>query len=160
MRRALIAPGPGLVIAILLAGQLAGCSSLARLSSPEPSPTPAGFPGITRVLGPQGIAIDTIVSGDAGCADQGLARTAISFRASGLDQATPLALRLYRFADDEALRRRLGDLSTCATAYVTDPERFVQIVVTPYVVQGEGPLAPEFERVLTEGLRTAAADGG
>jgi hypothetical protein len=156
MRRATLVP----LIAILLGATLAGCSSIERLSSPEPSATPASFPGITRVLGPKGIFIDTIVSGDAGCADTGLAKTAISFRASGLDQPAPIALRLYRFADDAALQRRLGDLSTCAASYVTAPERFIRIVVSPYVVQGDGTLAPEFEQVLTDGLRIAATDGG
>ena len=61
MRRATLVP----LIAILLGATLAGCSSIERLSSPEPSATPASFPGITRVLGPKGIFIDTIVSGDA-----------------------------------------------------------------------------------------------
>lgn len=145
------------LVAVLLALTLvlAGC----RLAAPEPSPTPADFPGITRVLGPLGITVDTVVSGDAGCDDRELARTAISFRASGLDQAEPVPLHLYRFHDETALQEHLGEVATCARAYVADADRLEQIVAGPYVLIGEGPWAERFGATLSQGLERAAAGG-
>lgn len=143
-----------LVIATSL---LAGC---ARLANPEPRETPAAFPGITRILGYQGIAVEGIVAGDAGCSDQALAKTAISFQARGLDQTTPLAIRIYRFKNEDALQRNLGAIADCARTYVTDPETVVQIVEPPYVVMSQGPWAPEFTRTFESGLVTAATEGG
>lgn len=135
---------------------LGGC----RLAAAEPSPTPADFAGITRVLGPRGINVDSTVSGDAGCADRELARTAISFQAAGLDQPSPVPVHLYRFNDDAALQRNIGAIGTCARSYVADSSQFVEIVASPYVVVGQGPWGATFTRTLTDGLKTAASSGG
>lgn len=145
-------------VALLVGASVAlgGC----KLAEAEPSPTPADFAGLTRVIGPLGIAVDQTVSGDAGCADAALARTAISFRAGGLDQRNPVPVHLYRFNDDTALQRNIGAIGTCATAYVTDAAQFIQIVESPYVIVGQGPWGPIFTRTLTDGLRTAARSGG
>ncbi len=146
-------------IAVLLVGasvRLGGC----QLAEAEPSPTPADFAGITRVLGPLGVTVDQIVSGDAGCVNVDLARTAISFRAKGVDQPSAVPVHLYRFNDDAALQRNIGAIGTCATSYVTDPGQFVQIVASPYVIVGQGPWGPSFTKALTDGLRTAGTSGG
>lgn len=148
---------PALLLAALaLAGSLAGC----RLAASEPSPTPASFPGITRVLGVAGITTGSIVAGDPGCPDPALSKTAIAFTAVGLDQPTPVPLHLYRFADDEALGRNLSAIAACAATFVTDPEQYVQLVASPYVVVGEGPWGAAFTETLTKGLEAAASSGG
>lgn len=148
-----------LALASLLLGSavsLAGC----RLAAAEPSPTPADFAGITRVLGPHGIAVDGTVSGDAGCPDPNLARTAISFQAHGLDQPDAVVVHLYRFNDDAALQRNIGAIGACAKSFISDSSQFVQIVASPYVVVGQGPWGASFTQTLTDGLKTAAEAGG
>ena len=62
-----------------LALLLAGCNP----SAVPPSPTPADFGGITQILQTRGLTIVAVRSGDAGCPDTTLAKTAISFQASG-----------------------------------------------------------------------------
>lgn len=163
VRGATVLEVPPCVRALVLAGllsaaavSLGGC----RLAEAEPSPTPADFAGITRVLGPHGISVDATVSGDAGCADANLARTAISFQAHGLDQPNAVAVHLYRFNDDAALQRNIGAIGTCAKSYVGDSSQFVQIVASPYVVVGQGPWGASFTQTLTDGLKAAAGSGG
>ena len=81
--------------AVLLAAALVGACG--TISTTPPAPTPADFQGIASEITKRGIAIDHIVSGDAGCTDPALIPTAIGFTANGLDQADPdahLPLRL------------------------------------------------------------------
>jgi hypothetical protein len=145
----------GLLIAsvAILAG---GCGSATR----PPAPTPADFPGITRALGPLGISVTDIVSGDAGCDDAHLAPTGISFRASGLDQGTPVPMRVYIFHDDAAFRRNLDAIDACARSYVSDPAQYEKLQASPYVLVGQGPWGERFAAALRQGLETAATAGG
>lgn len=134
---------------------LAACGAATR----PPEPTPADFIGISRELGPRGIIARDIVSGDAGCDDQPLAKTAISFTASGLDQPAPVRLYLYIFRNRAAYERNLGNVDSCARSYVSDPATYEKLEVSPYVVAGQGPWATSFRATLVEALTMAAGSG-
>ena len=136
---------------------LAGCGAL---RGQTPAPTPADFEGIVANLARRGITVQHVVSGDAGCADQALARTAISFEASGAGQSTPVSVHLYSFADKEAFDRLRASIDTCARSYVTDTETFESIDAVPFVIAGQGPWTPGFEEALRAALQEAAQQGG
>jgi hypothetical protein len=136
---------------------LAGCG---RVSFTEPPATPTDFPGLTGRLNAAGIKVGDFVSGDAGCDDGDLGRTAIRFTAHGLDQASPETLYLYVFRDRDAFERNRERIGPCAAAYVTDPESFEEIEQSPYVVASQGPWAPQFEAALRRTLQQAAGTGG
>ena len=136
---------------------LTGCGSIQVTPAPA---TPTDFPGLTGRLNAVGIEVRDWVSGDPGCDDPELARTAIRFSASGLDQAEPVTMYLYVFRNREAWERNLGTVGPCAAAFVTDPGTFEQVEESPYVVAGQGPWAPEFEATLRRTLESAAGTGG
>jgi hypothetical protein len=141
----------------LVAAVLAvGCGSATR----PPSPTPADFIGITQHLGSRGVVARDIVSGDAGCEDQLLAKTAIAFTASGRDQVSPVRTYLYIFRNRDAFERNLDDVDACARSYVTDPAMYEKIAISPYVAAGQGPWAPDFKGQQTDALAVAPGTGG
>jgi hypothetical protein len=125
-----------------------------------PSPTPADFGGISQVLQNRGLTILDVVSGDAGCPGSDLSKTAISFDASGLDQAAPVHVYLYIFHDHDTFVRRSTDVGACARSYVKDPTTYESLAISPYVLSGQGPWAPGFTAQLQQGLTVAAGDGG
>ena len=89
--------------ALLLAAVfLAGCGTI---STTPPPATPTDFPGLAGRLSTAGIKAADWVSGDPGCQDPNLAKTAIRFDASGLDQAEPVTLYLYIFRNRDAFER-------------------------------------------------------
>ncbi len=104
-----------------------------------PTPTPQPFPGITGELGRVGVEVLAWTSGDAGCDDPTLSPTAIRFEAQGLDQRTPVTIRIYIFKNREAWTRRSADVEACAATWATDPATFELLQVSPYVVAGQGP---------------------
>jgi hypothetical protein len=142
-----------LLVAVLAVG---ACTT----SSVPPSPTPADFGGLSVILQGRGLTLVDVVSGDAGCPDPSLAQTAISFKASGLDQATPFEVCLYIFNNHDVFVRRSTDVGGCAASYVTDPQTYESLAISPYVLSGQGPWAPSFLAQLKAGLTTAAGDGG
>ena len=146
-----------LVLGMLLALLLVGCSGL--LESP-PVPDPEPFPGISAQLGRFGVDVASWTSGDAGCDDPTLSPTAIRFTASGLDQATPIELRIYIFRNKDAWERRLSDVDACAAAWATDPATFELVQVSPYVLAGQGPWPSGFDAAIRKGLTEAAGTGG
>jgi hypothetical protein len=146
-----------LVLAALLGVSLiAGCGVL---TTTAPAPTPADFQGIASEIVRRGIAIDHIVSGDAGCNDAVLNPTAIGLDASGLDQSEPVRLYLYIFRDREVYERLRSSIDDCARSFVSDPETFESIEASPFVLAGQGPWAPEFNATLREALTVAAGTG-
>ncbi|TME10116.1 MAG: hypothetical protein E6I65_09545 [Chloroflexi bacterium] len=145
----------GLLLAAALV--LAGCAGLLESA---PTPDPESFPEIAGQLGRFGISVSNWVSGDPGCDDQSLSPTAIRFDAEGLDQATPVVLRIYIFRNREAWDRRLADVDTCAAAWATNPATFEQLQVSPYVVAGQGPWPPAFAAALRTAITAAAGNGG
>jgi hypothetical protein len=142
---------------LLLAVSLGGCGALTV--SPPP-PAPESFPGIAGRLGQYGIDVSSWTSGDSGCEDPTLNPTAIRFTANGLDQSTPLTLRIYIFADRAAWDRRLADVDTCSGAWATDPSSFEIVQTSPYVVAGQGPWPPQFADALRKAIGVSAGTGG
>ena len=142
---------------MLLAVSLSACSGI--LQSP-PVPDPEPFPGIAGQLGRFGVDVASWTSGDDGCDDPSLSPTAIRFDASGLDQGTPVHLRIYIFRDRDAWERRLADVDACVAAWADDPATFVIVQESPYVVAGQGPWPPQFDAALRKGLKESAGTGG
>jgi len=160
-----IASGPmrdlraGVAIAslILMAALLAaGCGTI---STTPPAPTPADFQGIATELTKRGIAIEELVSGDAGCADAILVPTAIGITAKGLDQSDPVRIHVYIFRNRGSFERLRATVDTCAREFVTDPQTFETVEQSPYVLAGQGPWAPGFEAAIRAALEVAAGTG-
>jgi hypothetical protein len=150
-------PRPGVVTLILAAGLvLAGCSAF---TPQTPKPTATTFAGIVSELALVGVGVENVVSGDPGCDDQRLARTAISFDASGLDQAEPTRVHLYAFKNGTVYDELRPVVDLCARSYVLDPADYAWVDATPYVFAGPGPWAPDFEDALREAIERAAVGG-
>jgi hypothetical protein len=143
-------------VVLVVAFLVAGCGVL---TTTAPAPTPADFQGIASEIVRRGIAIDDIVSGDAGCNDPVLNPTAIGLDASGLDQAVPVRLYLYIFRNREVYERLRSSIDGCARSFVTDAETFESIESSPFVLAGQGPWAPEFKATLREALTVASGTG-
>ncbi len=139
-------------VVVLLAPVAAGCEGG---SGAEPST--ADFAGTVAELDRVHVAVSDVVSGEAGCDDQTLARTAISFDASGLDQPTPVRIHLYRFRDDAAYDRLRPEVDACARSFVTDPDAYVALDARPFVATSAGPWGPEFTDAVRSALERAAA---
>jgi len=145
------------VLGVLLVSILAGCG---LASGTPPAPTPTDFQGIAADLVQRGITIDHVVSGDAGCADPALSRTAISFRASGLDQPAPAAIHVYIFGSGDSYKKLRPAVDACARSYITDPQTFESFDASPFVVVGQGPWGDRFGAAIRAGLTEAAGAGG
>ena len=142
---------------VALALVVAACGTI---STTEPPPTPTDFAGIAGRLNAAGIKVSDWVSGDAGCTDGDLIKTAIRFEAQGLDQATPVTLYLYIFRNRDAFERNRDRIGPCAAAFVTDPDTFEEVEQSPFALASQGPWAPGFEARLRETLQAAAGTGG
>ncbi len=157
----MISPSPGrplaaVRLALLLVVTLvaAGC---ARVLETAPAPTPGDFPGIASVLGQHGIRVESIASGDAGCPDVELARTAIRFTLAGADQPTPVTARIYIFGTQAAYDKRRQSVDVCARSYITDSAQLQVVDAAPFVLVGQGPWATTFAATVKRSLREAAA---
>src|SRR6478735_233627 len=89
-------------------------SACSFVETTPPAPTPADFPDTAIQLTQRGIALDHVVSGDAGCDDKVLAPTAIAFDASGLDQPSTVRVYLYIFNNRGAPERLRATIDDCA----------------------------------------------
>lgn len=143
----------GLLFVALLA---AACS---YVETGPPVATPADFPGVAIEFQKRGLHVDDPVSGDAGCSDPVLTPTAISFKVSGMDQATPVKIYLYVFRDRATYERLRSTIDACARSYVTDPETFESVEQSPFVMAGQGPWGTAFEAALRDGIVIAAGSG-
>ena len=144
-------------LAVLVAGiLLAGCGTI---SNTPPVPTAGPFPTIAGQLSLHGIQVTAIVSGDAGCADTNLAKTAIGFDAAGLDQATPVRLHVYIFKNRATYERLRATVDACAGTFVTDPTTFESVEASPYVVAGQGPWGAAFKDNIRAAITEAAGTG-
>jgi hypothetical protein len=141
-----------------LALVLAGCGSGLDAIHGSPKATPTDFAGLTKRFSKFNLTVDTVVSGDAGCTDQGLAPMAISFTIAGLGEATPLPARLYRFRNDTSYTKLRATVDTCAAEWVTDPAALLMIDVTPYVLVMEGVTDQAFIDALRTSLYQAAGN--
>ncbi len=144
-------------LALLLAAfVVAGCSAFAPGT---PAATPTDFAGIVAELAASGIGVDHVVSGDPGCPNERLARTAISFDAVGAGQSTATRIYLYAFKDDPTYQELRSMIDECARSYVTDPNAYGAVDAPPYVFAGPGPWAPSFKDALRAALQRAAVGG-
>jgi hypothetical protein len=143
-------------VVVGMAMALAGCGMLSRT---PPAPTPAPFPGIAGQLSQHGIRVTGIVSGDAGCSDANLAKTAVGFDASGLDQATPVRVHVYIFKNRATYERLRSTIDACAAAFVSDPATFESVEMSPYVVAGQGPWGTTFKDNIRAAITEAAGTG-
>jgi hypothetical protein len=147
-RTILLAALPGVV--------LAACSAFTPTTEPA---TPTDFAGIVAELQTVGIDVNHVVSGEAGCDDQRLSRTAIGFDARGGDQSTTVRIHLYAFKDPQVYDQLLPAVDACARSYVTDAAAFESVDESPYVLAGNGPWTPAFKDALRAALRRAAVGG-
>lgn len=134
-------------------------SACGTISTTAPAPTPADFQGIATELTKRSIAIDGLVSGDAGCDDRVLIPTAIGFNAQGLDQAEPVRIHLYIFRNRASFERLRTSIDACARSFVTDAQAYETVEQSPFVLGGQGPWAPMFEAAVREALEVAAGTG-
>lgn len=146
----------GLLLAIAVAALLAACGTVSRSA---PAATPADFQGIAGDIVQRGIQISHIVSGDAGCADQNLGKTAIAFDGMGLDQATPVRVYVYIFRNRATYERLRATVDDCARSYVLDPATYESVESSPYVIAGQGPWGPSFKTNLRAAIEEAAGTG-
>jgi hypothetical protein len=135
---------------------VAACGTI---SSSGPVPSPADFQGIAGSIVQRGIRISHIVSGNGGCADQNLGKTAIAFDGVGLDQATPVRVYVYIFRNRATYERLRASVDDCARAYVTDPATYESVESSPYVIAGQGPWGPTFKTNLRAAIEEAAGTG-
>jgi hypothetical protein len=147
------APAAALLVVAVVA---AACSAF---TPQTPRPTATTFAGIVSELALAGVGVENVVAGDPGCDDQRLARTAISFDASGVDQAEPTRVYLYAFKDAKAYDELRPVVDLCARGYVTDPAAYRTVEAAPYVLAGPGPWAPDFGDALRTALERAAVGG-
>lgn len=148
--------GRHLVTVVMAAVLVAGCDSLAPGSPPA---TPTDFAGIVAELATDGIGVDHVVEGDPGCPDERLARTAISFNATGVGQSTATRVYLYAFKDATVYQALRPAIDACAKSYVVDPNAYAAVDSSPYVLAGPGPWAPAFKDALRTALQRAAVGG-
>jgi hypothetical protein len=135
---------------------LAGCGTISRT---PPVPTPADFQGIAGDIVQRGISVAHVVSGDGGCADSNLGKTAIAFDVVGLDQPTPVHVYVYIFRDRATYERLRTAVDDCARSYVTDPQTYESVETSPFVIAGQGPWGPQLKDNLRAALVEAAGTG-
>jgi hypothetical protein len=143
----------GLLVAAVL---LAGCGTI---SNTPPAATAGPFPTIAGQLSLHGIQATGIVSGDAGCPDANLAKTAIGFDAVGLDQKTSVRLHVYIFKNRATYERLRSSVDECAKSFVTDPATYESVEASPYVVAGQGPWGAAFKDNIRVAITEAAGTG-
>jgi hypothetical protein len=147
---------PIVLAAVLVCLSFAACDYDENPANPSPDSLSTSL----NVFGADGIAISNVVSGDAGCQDVNLAHDAVSFDAMGLDQTTPTRVYLYGFRDKPTFQRLSSTVDACARSYVKDPADYGSVQVSPYVLSGPGPWAPQFGDRLRDALTKAAGNGG
>jgi len=149
-------PRGGILLSAILVGLfgLVGCGFTA-----PPAPTPADFQGIAADLAKRGLQIEHVVSGDAGCDDSTLKKTAIGLDAAGLDQATPTRLYIYIFRNRASFDRLRQTVDGCAMSYATDPAAYESFEASPFVVGSAGPWAPDFKAAVRSAMTEAAGTG-
>ena len=147
-------PLPAFVVAVAIA--LGACGTISRT---PPVPTPADFGGIAGSIVQRGIQVSRVISGDAGCTDPDLEKTAIGFDAVGLDQATPVRVYVYIFRNRDTYERLRATVDGCARSYVTDPDTYESVETSPYVMSGQGPWGQQFKENLRAAITEAAGTG-
>ncbi len=140
----------------LLAALMLTTAACNALTPQTPPATPTDFAGIVAELASGGIGVENVTSGDAGCDDQRLARTAISFDAEGIDQPSLVRVYLYAFKTAAVYDELRASVDACARTYATDPATFSSVESPPYVLAGAGPWHAGFKDALRKALDRAA----
>ena len=156
MRASVVARSRVALLVALASAVVAACSAFTPTTEPA---TPTDFAGIVAELQNVGIEVDRVVSGDAGCDDQRLSRTAIGFDARGVDQPTPVRIYLYAFKDQQVYDELLPAVDACARSYVKNAADYGSVDAPPYVLAGGGPWTAAFKAALGNALRRAAVGG-
>jgi len=154
--QALVRRVPLSALVVAVAVVLGACGTISRT---PPVPTPADFGGIAGAMVQRGIQVSRVVSGDAGCNDLDLEKTAIGFDAAGLDQATPVRVYVYIFRNRDTYERLRSTIDGCARSYVTDPSTYESVETSPYVMSGQGPWGEQFKENLRAAITEAAGTG-
>ena len=149
-------PRPLAISVLASVAVVAGCGSL---TVTPPAPTPADFQGIAGDIVQRGITVSHVVSGDPGCPDPNLAKTAIAFDASGLDQKQTVRLYIYIFRNRDAYERLRSTIDGCARSYVTNADTYETVETSPYVLSGQGPWGEQFKTNLRAAIGEAAGTG-
>ena len=149
---------PGLAALVALVTLLvAACN---YVETTPPAPTPADFERHGHRVRQARPPPRQRRLGRAGLRRQGPAsRPRSRSTPSGLDQATPVRLYLYAFADRATFERLRSSIDACARTYVTDPQTFESIEESPYVIAAQGPWGTQFEATLRTALKAAAGTG-
>lgn len=147
-----------LLVLLVLSLLLHGCGTSLDALHGSPSSTPTDFAGFTQKLANHDLTVGSVVSGDAGCTDQGLAPMAISFTVAGLSVPSPAPARLYRFRNDDSYAKLRATVDACAAEWVSDPAQLLMIDASPYVLVMEGAIDAPFADALRAALREAAGD--
>ena len=149
--------GGRLSVALVAIGFAVAIAACGALTEPAPAPTPADFQGIASEIVKRGIAIDNLVSGDAGCDDKVLNPTAIGLDASGKDQDEPVRLYLY-ISGTARPGGSLGDRRVRAEIRHGPGDLRIDRS-SPFVLAGQGPWAPGSSDSLREALTVASGTG-
>jgi hypothetical protein len=99
------------------------------------------------------------VSGNGGCPDANLAKTAIAFDVVGLDQPSPVHVFVYIFRNRATYERLRATVDACARSYVTDAQTYESVETSPFVLAGQGPWGPQLKDNLRAALVEAAGTG-
>ncbi|HEX2625956.1 MAG TPA: hypothetical protein VHL56_03530 [Candidatus Limnocylindrales bacterium] len=146
-----------LAATVLAAAMLSGCGAL---TVSPPAAGPESFPELSGQLARLGVSIEDWTSGDDGCDNPTLAPTSIRFEAKGLDQPTPITLRIYIFRNRDAWEKRQPDVDACVAEWADDPSTFEIVSTSPYILAGQGPWPPGFGSAIRAALTAAAGTGG
>jgi hypothetical protein len=150
------------VCALVAAVSLAAACATGAVSSP-PLPTPGGYTEIFEAWALNGIRVHERTSGDAGCADQGLADNAVHVVVSMAPDPTPRDVFLFRFRNTVRWADGGPVVDACQTAFEAISARaggpVARIDVSPYRAFGDGWTA-ELGAALERGLADVAGNGG
>ena len=106
------------------------------------------------------IAIDDIVSGDAGCDDPDLIPTAIGFDAPRAStRPSRCGSTCTSSATGTSFEQLRATIDVCARSFVTDAETYETVEQSPFVLAGQGPWAPGVRGRHPRGPRVAAGTG-
>jgi len=144
------------LFAALLGLVATACGAFTPTTAPA---TPTDFAGIVAELASVGIDVNRVVSGEAGCDDQRLSRTAIGFGARGGDPTTPVRIHLYAFKNQQVYEQLRPAVDACARSNVTDAAAFGSVDAPPCVLAGNGPWTPAFKDALRTALQRAEVGG-
>jgi hypothetical protein len=128
----------------------------------RPGPTAANRQGIFEELARRGGRVESIVSGDPGCADAGLAANAVRVKVTPPADGAPAVVYLFTFKDQRFWEASRAAVDACVAQYASEPGhtgRVDRLDISPYRLFGPG-WSPGLRTFLDATLREIAGDGG